>query len=125
MSDGDAPRPADNRFPRSLRLKSPWAIRQIFREGVRRKGHGYAIYGIRSDQPGRLGVVVSNRFGRGVKRNRLRRRLREAARLNQAHWPDHMDLVVRATDRSPAVMDFSELVNDLARTFDKLTTRTP
>ncbi|GAB4324749.1 MAG: hypothetical protein Kow0074_18000 [Candidatus Zixiibacteriota bacterium] len=125
MSDGGAPRPVGNRFPRSLRLKSPWTIRHIFREGVRRKGHGYVVYGIPSTRDSRLGVVVSTRFGRGVKRNRLRRRLREAARLNRAHWPDHMDLVVRAIDGSPAEMEFTKLVSDVARTFGKLTISTP
>ena len=128
MSDDDALRPVDLRFPRSLRLKSPWAIRQIFQEGVRRNGHGYALYGVRQsgdeERAGsRLGVVVSNRYGRGVHRNRLRRRLREAARLNRSAWPSNMDLVLRATDRAPAEMDFNDLVSDLARTLGRMTTK--
>lgn len=88
---------------------------------MRRKGQGYIIYGIPSNHGSRLGVVVSTRFGRGVKRNRLRRRLREAARLNRAHWPHRMDLVVRAIDGSPAEMEFTKLVSDVGRTFGKLT----
>jgi len=125
MSDGAAPRPVDNRFPRSLRLKSPLAIRQIFRDGVRRAGQGYALYGMKRTPDddatqSRLGVVVSSRWGGGVKRNRLRRRLREAARLNRSLWPDNTDLVVRATDSAPVEMDFKILVSDVATTFRKL-----
>lgn len=42
----------------------------------------------------RFGMSVSRRVGNAVKRHRIKRRLREAFRLNQHDWPGRYDLVV-------------------------------
>jgi len=42
----------------------------------------------------RLGLTVSRRVGNAVRRNRIKRRLREAFRLARGDWPTGLDLVV-------------------------------
>jgi len=44
----------------------------------------------------RLGLSIGRRFGLGVRRNALKRRLREAFRLNQHRFPGAYDFVITA-----------------------------
>lgn len=44
----------------------------------------------------RLGVTASKRTGNAVKRNRIKRLIREFFRLNQSHFPQGYDIVIAA-----------------------------
>ena len=62
----------------------------------------------------RLGVVASRRIGPAVMRNRAKRRLREAFRLNRPGFQGRMDVVLVAR---PAVVKaaWNDLVQELNR----------
>jgi ribonuclease P protein component len=45
-------------------------------------------------RPTRLGMAISRKVGRAVRRNLIKRLMREAFRLNQHRFPDGLDLVV-------------------------------
>jgi len=45
-------------------------------------------------QPTRLGLAIGRKVGNAVRRNRIKRLIREAFRLNQHRFPDGLDLVV-------------------------------
>jgi ribonuclease P protein component len=68
----------------------------------------------------RVGVTVSKKLGKAVARNRMRRRLKEAAR---ATFPEHAQvacdylLIARATARTQR---FSELLDDMRRALQSL-----
>lgn len=47
--------------------------------------------------PGRLGITASARVGNAVRRNRIRRLIREAYRTEPALFPDRHDVVVLVT----------------------------
>ncbi len=81
------------------RLAREDEFRRVYREGARRstallvlhvRPNGLAVV--------RLGVAVARRLGRAVRRNRLRRRLREAVRAHARRIGAGADLVVVARD---------------------------
>lgn len=91
---GETPRPRYF-LPRSrrLRLKTDFrrvfAARQVFidRELI---VHAAANGG----RPTRLGLAVTRKVGSAVRRNRIRRLMREAFRLHQHRFPTGLDLVL-------------------------------
>ncbi|MFQ5607116.1 MAG: ribonuclease P protein component [Candidatus Zixiibacteriota bacterium] len=80
------------RFPRAVSLKSRGQIREALKSSRRRSGENLTVfYNVRpsaaegpselTDGPVRWVFMVPRRVGCAVKRNRIRRRLRECARL--------------------------------------------
>ncbi|MDE2902852.1 MAG: ribonuclease P protein component [Chloroflexota bacterium] len=61
----------------------------------------------------RVAVPVSKRFGSAVRRNRLRRRVREALRCQLAELPSALDIV--ALPRARAVYSSSDELADAVR----------
>ena len=53
----------------------------------------------------RLGLSVSSRVGNAVKRNRIKRLLREAFRLDQHALPHGIDLVITVHPHDPLPLD--------------------
>lgn len=71
----------------------------------------------------RLAFVVSKRLGKAHVRNRIKRRLREAARLNREHWPSGVDVVVRAQHSSVATMEFATLNENIRNSLMRIAVR--
>jgi ribonuclease P protein component len=67
----------------------------------------------------RIGITVTNKLGKAVRRNRVRRRLREIYRLNEDKLARGMDMVVVARMRSRGVT-YAELESDFLRACRKL-----
>jgi len=70
----------------------------------------------------RLGLSVSRKIGNAVVRNRWKRRLREAFRLNQSSLPQGVDLIVipRPIDEPPFELLTQSLIRLAARAVRKL-----
>ncbi len=70
----------------------------------------------------RIGFTVTKKMGNAVKRNRIKRRLREAARLEALpHMLPGHDYVIVARQKA-LDCDFSELKRDMAFAFSKIIT---
>jgi ribonuclease P protein component len=68
----------------------------------------------RSESPStRLGLTVSRKVGSAVRRNRIKRLLREAFRTDRALFPERADVVVIAKE-SCAVRSLADVRNELA-----------
>lgn len=67
----------------------------------------------------RLGLSVSKRVGTAVKRNRVRRRLKEIFRSSAQMLPDNLDFVISARPLS-AEASFEELNEEFARALHRL-----
>ncbi len=67
----------------------------------------------------RLGLSVSKKVGSAVKRNRVRRRLKEIFRSSSAKLPAELDLVISARSAA-AEASFEELSEEFLRCLRKL-----
>ena len=84
-------------FPKSQRLQRPSQFRHVYDNGRRYHGSLVVVYVLAvPDQPRAAGVVTSRKVGNAVERNRARRLLREAYRLNQHQLQDHCQIVMVA-----------------------------
>ena len=82
-------------FPRSHRLSGPAQFDAVFEAKVRESRGALMVYALPNDlDHSRLGLSVSRRVGNAVKRNRIKRLLREAYRLRRHELPQGYDFVI-------------------------------
>ena len=79
----------------SSSLKENHLFRRLYRRG-NSSANGYLVLYCRPNGSGknRIGITVSGKMGCAVKRNRVRRRLREIYRLNEARFRPGCDIVI-------------------------------
>ncbi len=85
---------ADRRFRRRERLRLRNDFAHVYTRRCRAGDGKLLVYVARNDlDVSRLGMSVGRRAGDAVRRNRIRRRLREAFRLSKASMPQGLDIV--------------------------------
>ncbi|MGE5611381.1 MAG: ribonuclease P protein component [Bacillota bacterium] len=83
------------RFPKSHRLRSRAEFSAVFEAKVSDARGPLVMYALPNNlSHPRLGLVVGRRLGVAVKRNRIKRLLREAFRLHQYDMPQGYDFVI-------------------------------
>ena len=86
-----------------MKFSSSLKLNHIFRRLYSTTGHanGYLVLYARKNRlnTNRVGVTVGKKLGKAVVRNRVRRRLREAYRLNEELFAPGWDIVVVARTR--------------------------
>ena len=78
---------------RSERLRRPADIQELFQRGYRDERRSFVALWRLSGGGRRVGFAVSRRVGGAVQRNRVRRRIREAYRLQQHALLPGIDVV--------------------------------
>lgn len=87
------------RFSESLKKNNDF--RRLYAKGKSAATPLVVVYYRRTGNPGnRVGITVSNKIGKAVIRNRVRRRLREIYRRNEQKLRRGMDVVMVARVRS-------------------------
>ena len=82
-------------------LKRNHEFHRIYSKGESAVTPYLVLYARKSGRSGnRIGFTVSNKLGNAVKRNRIRRRLREIYRLNEDRFVRGTELVVVARTRA-------------------------
>jgi len=105
----------DYSFSKEDRLLRRFEFLAATRRG-RRYSTRYFLVFLRANQRGRprLGIVASKKTGNAVKRNYLKRRIREFFRLHKSRLPPSTDLVVVAKKGIP-LATYGEICRDLDR----------
>ena len=94
------------KFQKMLRVRSRLDFAAVYERGLRISDGCLSLIALPNDRPAsRLGLAVSKRCGNAVRRNRLKRRLREVFRLSRAELPTGLDLVVQPRGDTPLKLD--------------------
>ena len=97
-----------------MKFSSALKLNHIFRRLYATSGfaNGFLVLYAKKNRTGcnRVGVTVGKKLGHAVVRNRVRRRLREVYRLNEARFAPGWDIVVVARSRCIRAK-FSELTD--------------
>ncbi len=106
-------------LPRSERLRGTAHIQALFEQGKRQE-HG-SVTALWASEPGqtRVGFAVSRRLGGGVKRNRARRRMREAYRRARGSIPPGVEVMFIGRS-GVADAPFARLVTDMAHVVEAI-----
>ena len=113
---------ASYRLPKSSKLRRPADFSRVY-AGRIKVGDGHLlVFG--ADNPDgltRIGLSVSKKHGNAVARNRIKRLLREAFRLEQHALPRGLDLILIPRQQSGATLD--DYRQSLRRCTEKLRQR--
>jgi ribonuclease P protein component len=109
-------------FPKEDRVRRRSDFLRVQRSGRRVATRSFLLFARRNGLGhGRLGITVSKRVGNAVRRNRVKRLVREVYRLNREMFPSDADLVVVAK-KAATVDDYEEVRAELTRAARKLRT---
>ncbi len=105
---------------RSTSLTASPEFERAYREGFVYRGRFFSVHGLPngSGKP-RLGLSVSRKVGTAVKRNGVRRRLKEIFRSSVDKLPGDLDFVISARPAA-AEASFEELNEEFVRSLGKL-----
>lgn len=114
----------NQRFPRRERLSRKRDFDRVFREGSVLRLREISVRALPNGLPdSRLGVSVGRRHGGAVRRNRIKRLLREAYRLNRHVLRVSCDIVIvprrewRDLTLGAVEPTFRKALESIARTF--------
>ena len=97
--------PTRYRYGKSQRLGGRGTFKTIREHGVRETRGPLAAAAVANDSPrSRLGISIGRPVGTAVKRNRIKRLLREAFRLVQHDFPRAYDLVITVRPHEPMIL---------------------
>ncbi len=122
---GSLPRLAgfDRRFPRSRRLTARKQFEAVYHAGGRVRSSSFSLFGLPNDKGHcRLGITVTRKLGGAVRRNLVKRRIREVFRRCGHDLQPALDLVVNA-HRGIERRTTSELETEFLRSFAALAPR--
>ena len=122
-------------FSRPARLRKHADFEKVYRNGQRLFSAHMTVFSLRREPgpppqqtktgfagdpgPARVGFTVTRAMGTSVERNRMRRRLREAVRLNLGTVGNAVDVVIHPK-KSAQAAGFAELREAIARAFEKI-----
>ncbi|HUB82979.1 MAG TPA: ribonuclease P protein component [Bryobacteraceae bacterium] len=105
-------------FPKRVRLLRPQDFRRVYDHGTRFAGSLFAAFCVRETEPDgpHIGFTTPRALGKAVVRNRIRRRVREAVRLQLDRLNPHWSIVINPR-RKALDASMEELRLEVARLF--------
>ena len=107
-------------FPKSSRILKPRDFRKVYDEGTRMTSQSFAAFLLRTSPAGaevpspHFGFTTPRALGKAVVRNRIRRRMREAVRLERHLFAPGWSVVFNPR-RTTADIPFENLRKEVAR----------
>jgi ribonuclease P protein component len=113
------------KFTKSTRLLKRAEFERVYQNGRRHFSRNLTLFFLQrgEEKPGqlpRVGFTVSRAMGGAVTRNRIRRRMREAARLNLRALPPAVDIVINPK-KSALTTQFAALADEVRHAFETVT----
>jgi ribonuclease P protein component len=112
-------------LPRECRIARTAEYDVVYREGKRRSSREFTLF-VRPNglERSRFGWSIKKALGSAVRRNRIRRRLREILRTHRQEISPGWDIVIHPRG-SAATADFSELARELLKLIPRAPANTP
>ena len=105
-------------FPRSIRLLKHADFERVYKEGRRHFSANLTVFYLRRAEGGlRIGFTVSRALGGAVQRNRMKRRLREAVRLQPKGTNAAVDVVINPK-KTLLSAEFDGILQEVKRAFE-------
>ena len=102
----------DESFPRKHRLHKSGDFRRIFSRGKRIPSQNFVLYALPTNLPySRLGIQVRSRIGNAVRRNYIKRIVREAFRRKKGDFTRSIDLIFIA-EKGSAELKYAMLTQE-------------
>jgi ribonuclease P protein component len=115
-----APQTAKKTFPKHRRLLRHSDFERVYKQGRRHFASQLTVFYLPRTEQGaagpRIGFTVGKTLGGAVQRNRIKRRLREAVRLNGSSPALKFDVVINPK-KSALSVEFSILQSEIAKAF--------
>ena len=110
-------------FPRTARLLRHSDFERVYKQGRRHFSSQMTVFYLRQGESGaRIGFTVGRVLGGAVARNRIRRRMREAVRLERMRLTVPVDVVINPK-KSVLTAPFQALVDEIAKAFDVISSK--
>lgn len=104
-------------------IKENHLFRRLYAKGKSVGGANLVVYARKNGrQENRLGLTVGTKVGKAVRRNKVRRRIREAYRLHELELSIGWDIIIVARVKA-AFSSYAQLERELLRLLDKLGVR--
>lgn len=101
-------------------IKENYEFKRVYKRGKSNADYILAVYIFKNyKKQNRLGITVSNKVGKAVIRNKIRRRIKSAFHEIQKDLKPSIDIVVVARTKS-AQSDFSQIEKSLTKNLKKL-----
>ncbi|MEE3419907.1 MAG: ribonuclease P protein component [Lachnospiraceae bacterium] len=105
------------------RLKKTEDFGRVYKKGKSKADRNLVLFYLPTEEEERrLGISVSKKVGNSVVRHRTKRRLKEAARLNEDAFPKKGDFVILARNHA-AFADYHELETSLLHLLERMKER--
>jgi ribonuclease P protein component len=115
----------DHRFRRADRVRLHREYDRVYQKGRRAAGRFILLYAVTNElDRTRLGITAGRRVGGAVRRNRLKRWVRETFRLHRAEFPPGCDVVVQVRPAS-STATHAALAADIRAVAERLTHKGP
>ena len=122
---GGARQPAGQGWPRQARLLRRSEFEQVYAAGRRYSSPFFSAFLLKTGAPtSKVGLTASKALGKATRRNRIKRRLREAARLHLPEIAPGWNIVFNPK-RAVLNADFAGLEQEVSRLFGWLQGRAP